>query len=169
MNESMNEPSAEPVQESPSFTAVAERLNENMASAVLRLVDATQDFTSLIRSFVSAGEALERSLAIHRELGAASQKALEDAREAARAASASAAEASEARINAHDLVTHAAEEYGTVSELVDNMQQRIAALSVLAAPMPRSHIDEPVHLSDGDHSEADKSLEDEGIATMRAS
>jgi hypothetical protein len=146
MNEQiMNPQGAEPVEshgEDADFKSVAGRLNENLAAAALRLVDATQDFTSLIQSFVAAGEALERSLSIHRELGAASQKALEDAREAAREAAGAAAEAQSARDSSHDYADRTSNEYGTVAGLVDNLQQRIAALSVLAAPMPHSARDE---------------------------
>lgn len=118
------------------FSAVAARFNENVAAAALRLVDASQDFVSMIRSFTAAGEVLERSLSIHRELGVASQKALDDAREASIAAAAAAAEAHEAREGARSMLEKSEQQYGSVAELVENMQQRIAALAVLAAPLP---------------------------------
>jgi hypothetical protein len=149
---------SDPMIDDNSFTGIAGRLNENLAAAVLRLVDATQDFTTLIQSFVSAGEALERSLSIHRELGSASQKALEDAREASRAATASAAEAHQSHSAASSLLDNAVREYGAVSGLVSDLQQRIAALSVLASPMPRPH-HEPVATADS---------EPENIAEIRA-
>jgi hypothetical protein len=142
MNEQMIESQgAEPAgghADDADFKAVAGRLNENLAAAALRLVDATQDFMSLIQSFVAAGEALERSLSIHRELGAASQKALEDAREAAREAAASARDSEAARETSKEYSDRTSSEYGTVAELVENLQARIAALSVLAAPMPHA-------------------------------
>jgi hypothetical protein len=123
--------------EEDDFKSVAARLNEDLGVAATKLADSVQGFTSLIQTFVSAGEALERSIAIHRELGAASQRAVEDAREAARSALASAGESQSARDASKAVLDLTTEQYGTVSELVENLRQRIAALSVLAAPMPR--------------------------------
>jgi hypothetical protein len=130
-------------QEDQSFAATAARFNDNIATAALRLVEANQDFMALIQGFVAAGEALERSLAIHRELGAASQKVLQEARDAAIASASSAAEARDARNATQEAMRKTEADYGAVSGLVDNLQQRISALAMLASPMPRGREEEP--------------------------
>jgi hypothetical protein len=119
------------------FKSVASRLSDDLSAGTKKLVEATHGFTSLIQSFVSAGEALERSISIHRELGAASQRAVEEAREAARSAEASAGESQSARDASKEVLELTTEQYGTISDLVEDLRQRIAALSMLAAPMPR--------------------------------
>jgi hypothetical protein len=126
------------------YTATADRIAENMAIAALRVGDATQDLVTLINSLVTAGKELESALAIQRELGAASLKAVEQAREAAEAASSSAREAHDARAQSNELLGRMDHEYGTVSGLVGDLRDRIAALSVLGSPLPvREHHSEP--------------------------
>jgi len=141
MNDEMTDANSTDSESGPTeeidFRSVASRLNDDLSAATMRLVQATQGFTSLIQSFVIAGEALERSISIHRELGAASQRAVEEAREAARAAGASASESESARDASKSVLELTTEHYGTVSDLVEDLRQRIAALSILAAPMPR--------------------------------
>jgi hypothetical protein len=124
-----------------SFMALSTRLGENLAAATLKLVDAAQDFTGLIQAYVSAGQQLERSLEIVRELANASQRALNDAREAAQAAEASAGEAKQAQQSSVDLIQRSTNEHLALAELTDNLRQRISALSVLGAPMPRREDD----------------------------
>jgi hypothetical protein len=114
----------------------------------MRLVQATQGFTSLIQSFVLAGEALERSISIHRELGAASQRAVEEAREAAQLAIASAAESQSASDSSKAVLELTTEQYGLVADLVEDLRQRIAALSILATPMPRPQPTEALSAED---------------------
>ena len=112
--------------------------------------DATRDFTSLIQILVNAGTGLEKTLAIQRELGEASLKAVQDSRDA-QAASATAADAAKkSEMAAHEFLELTSKEYGTVSSLVQQLQQRIAALSVLATP-----IQKPEELAARPHSNSD--------------
>lgn len=120
-----------------SFADLSARLNENLASATLRLVDAAQDFTGLIKAYVSAGQELERSLAMVRELANASQKALEDARQSATEAASSAKDAQMAQQKSVDLIQRSTSEHLALAELTDNLRKRISALAVLGEPIER--------------------------------
>jgi hypothetical protein len=142
------------------YSAVADRIQENMAIAALRVGDATQDLVSLIKSLVAAGKELESALAIQRELGAASLKAVEQAREAADAASSSAREASEARSQSSELLGRMDHEYGTVSGLVQDLRDRIAALSILGSPLPAR--DKDHELDAEQQPEPESSVESDG-------
>ncbi|MPZ48158.1 MAG: hypothetical protein GEU75_02405 [Dehalococcoidia bacterium] len=122
--------------EPATYAAIADRIAENMAIAALRVGDAAQDLVALMNSLVAAGKELESALSIQRELGAASLKAVEQAREAAQAATTAATDAHESKSSAGVLLNQMEVEYGTVSGLVGNLQERIAALSILGAPLP---------------------------------
>jgi hypothetical protein len=142
-------PAPEAKDENPSFMTLSSRLGENLAAATLKLVDAAQDFTGLIQAYVAAGQQLERSLEIVRELANASQRALNDAREAAQSASEAAGEAKQAQLSSVELIQRSTNEHLALAELTDNLRQRIAALSVLGAPMPRKETDhEEMHESE---------------------
>ena len=141
------------------YSVVADRIQENMAIAALRVGDATQDLVGLINSLVSAGKELESALGIQRELGAASLKAVEQAREAAESASASANDAREAKSQSSELLGRMDHEYGTVSGLVQDLRDRIAALSVLGAPLPVR--EKPSETSEEPASEPETSAQSE--------
>ena len=118
-----------------SFGAIADQLSENIAAAAARMADATRDFTSLVSSLIDAGRELEKTMTIQRELGATSLKAVQDAQDAAAAAASSAQSARESEAASKEFTELTSKEYGSVSWLVQNLQQRIAALSVLASPL----------------------------------
>jgi hypothetical protein len=134
-------PQVEASPEPASFITLSARLGENMAQATLKLVDAAQDFTGLISAYVAAGQQLERSLEIVRELANASQRALNDARTAAQSAAEAASEAKQAQQSSVELIQRSTSEHLAIAELTDNLRQRIAALSILGAPMPRKDDD----------------------------
>lgn len=118
-----------------SFGAIADQLSENIAAAAARMADATRDFSSLVQSLIDSGRELEKTMAIQRELGATSLKAVQDAQDAAAAAAFSAQSAKESEAASKEFTELTSKEYGSVSWLVQNLQQRIAALSVLASPL----------------------------------
>jgi len=118
------------------FTSVADRLAANIASSATHASAAGQDMVSLIQTLLDAGKELAKSLAMQRELGSVALRAVEDARAAAAAAAGAAAESKESEAASRGFLERTEKEYGTVSWLVQNLQQRIAALSALASPMP---------------------------------
>ena len=120
-----------------TFGEISSRLTDNLTAATLRLVDSAQDFTGLIQAFVAAGEQLERSLESVRALTESNQVALTEARDAASEASRAAVESKDAQRAAVELVERTTREHLAVADLTDNLRQRIAALSVLGAPLPR--------------------------------
>ena len=126
-----------PQAEDLPFAALAAHLDDNLATATLKLVDAARDFTGLIKAYVDAGKELERSLQMVKELSAASQFALSDARQAASEASASAAEAKQAQQSSFDLIQRATKEHMALADLTDSLRMRISALAVLGAPLVR--------------------------------
>ena len=111
--------------------------NENLASATLRLVDAAQDFTGLIKAYVSAGQELERSLAMVRELANASQKALEDARRSDGSSVLSQRRADGAAEDILNLIQRSTSEHLALAELTDNLRKAPSALAVLGEPIER--------------------------------
>ena len=132
-------PVASPAQE-PSFTELSARLNDNLASATLELVDAAQDFTGLIRAYVAAGQGLERSIASVRELASASLQAVEDSRRAAAEAAVSAKESQAAQQKSVELIQLSTQEHIALAELTDSLRQRIVALAVLGTPIVRHEV-----------------------------
>jgi len=63
---------------------------------------------------------------------------VQEAREAATAAAAAADSAKGSESSSRELMEETSRQYGTVSSLVHNLQERIAALSVLASPLPQA-------------------------------
>jgi hypothetical protein len=119
------------------FAVLSAQLDDNLAAATLRLVDAARDFTGLIQAYVSAGQELERSLEMVKDLAAASQRALSDARQAASEASLSASEAKRAQESSMELIQRYTKEHMALADLTDNLRMRISALSILGAPLDR--------------------------------
>jgi hypothetical protein len=135
-----------------SFAMMAAHMEDNLAAATLRLVDATRDFTGLIKTYVEAGKELERSLQMVKELASSSQAALDEARRAAADAAASAGEAKQSQQSSVDLIQRATKEHMALADLTDNLRMRISALAVLGAPLSRD--EEPGKAADKDYEAA---------------
>jgi hypothetical protein len=149
----------------PTFLEQSTRLSDNLASATLRLVDAAQDFTGLISSFVEAGKELERSIATVRELAETSRLAMEESQRAAFGAAASARESEVAKQQSMELIQRSTAEHLAIADLTENLRQRIVALAVLGAPLPKPVEEAPEAESEPEENAASTEIS-EPVAEM---
>ncbi len=124
-----------PPEEGGGFQAVAGEFGRNVEEAAGKLGGAAQQFVAMTASFLAAGDRLEQALAAHRRMETESHQAAESAQSAATEARSAAERSEESRRAAEDTLAKIASQYGEMSSLVADLQERIAALAVLARPI----------------------------------
>ena len=137
--------------EGPGFQAVAGEFRRNVEEAAGKLGGAAQQFVAMTASFLAAGDRLEEALEAHRRVETESRQAAESAQAAAAEARAAAEQSETAQKAAAEMLAKMDMQYGELTALVSDLQERIAALAVLARPLPReaSEATEPVEAGEG--------------------
>jgi hypothetical protein len=108
----------------------------NETSVGLRLHEAAAEFRRRVEDAASSMNATaEQFVKISADLLSAVEEARQAA-ELAREARMAAARAEEARRSVEQMKAQLAQEYGNVTELVHDLQQRLGALAILALPLP---------------------------------
>jgi len=120
----------------PNLQATAQEFNKSVEDVAGRLTSAAEQFISLTSGFVSAGERLEHTVDEHRRLEAESRNAVVEARNAANDARKAVADAEEVRSSIEKVKKDVEASYGELTLLIYDLQERIAALSTLARPLP---------------------------------
>lgn len=100
------------------------------------LGSAAEQFLSMTTRFLAAGSRLDLALDAHRQIEAESQRAAVAAQTAAAEAAAAAERANAAQSGAEGFQTQVERNYGELTTLVRDLQERIAALAVLSRPLP---------------------------------
>jgi hypothetical protein len=118
------------------FQQNAGEFSRNLEEAANRLGGAAQHLLSITEVFTAAGDRLEQALETHRQMETASQSAAQDARDAASEARTASDRAHDAQRATEALQTRLESSYNDLTLLIRDLQERIAALAILARPMP---------------------------------
>ncbi len=125
---------------------LAADFSRSVEEASSRLVSAAEQLTSMTTKFLETGSRLDQAVDSHHEIEAASRRSAEAAAAAAAEASAAVERARAAQDAAEGFQQRVENDYGEMAALVRDIQERIAALSVLSRPLPT---DQPPSLVSG--------------------
>ncbi len=109
---------------------LAADFGRNVQEASGHLGSAAEQFLSMTTKFLEAGSRLDLALDAHRQIETESQRA------ALAAETAAAERAGTAQSGAEGFQTQVEHNYGELTTLVRDLQERIAALAVLSRPLP---------------------------------
>lgn len=126
------------------FQQSANEFSRNVEEAAARLGNAAQQLLSITEVFTAAGDRLESALEAHRQIESGSQNAAQEARSAATEARTASDQAQQAQRATEALQARLEGSYNDLTALIRDLQERIAALAILARPLPADpHVPTP--------------------------
>jgi hypothetical protein len=127
---------ATPAPDKTDLKTTATEFSRNIEEAAGRMGSAAEQFLSMTTSFLVAGDRLQAALDGHRQIEAESQAWAKEAVSAASDAADALKQAQAAQRAAEDVLARMQGDYGELTALVTDLRERIAALAVLAQPLP---------------------------------